>query len=186
MIIDSKRREKMLKSKKKLLKLKGKGTKLVYDSDGEAHQVYELEDEQAFKRKGDAETQRQRFLDKEGQRVKAADLADKQLAKEKKRVKVQKKKDREAALAEESEEDDGATVAERVPSEEADRPLRDLETDDGESRPEKRTRKWFEDEDEAEMKIGGKRIKRGMEPLVHRKVETLEDLEALASGLLDP
>ncbi|KAI9744990.1 MAG: U2 snRNP complex subunit msl1, partial [Chaenotheca gracillima] len=49
MVIDSKRREKLLKSKKKLLKLKGKGTKLVYDENGEAHPVYELENEDQFR-----------------------------------------------------------------------------------------------------------------------------------------
>ena len=42
LVLDSKRREKMLKSKKQLLKLKGAGQKLVFDDDGNAHQLYEL------------------------------------------------------------------------------------------------------------------------------------------------
>lgn len=40
LVLDSKRREKMLKSKKQLLKLKGAGQKLVFDDDGNAHQLY--------------------------------------------------------------------------------------------------------------------------------------------------
>ncbi|THX26605.1 P-loop containing nucleoside triphosphate hydrolase protein, partial [Aureobasidium pullulans] len=85
LIIDSKRREKLLKSKKKLLKFKESGQKLVFDDDGNAHQIYELEDEDAFKAKGTAEEQRQKFLEEEAQRVRESDLLDKALAKEKKR-----------------------------------------------------------------------------------------------------
>ena len=39
LVVDSKRREKLLKSKKKLLKFKGKGAKLVYDDEGNAHEL---------------------------------------------------------------------------------------------------------------------------------------------------
>jgi ATP-dependent RNA helicase DDX10/DBP4 len=96
-ILDSKRREKMLKSKKAVAKLKEKGTKLVFDDDGNAHQLYELEDEDDFKARGAAEDQRRQFVEEEAERVKRADLDDKALAKDKKRAKKEKRKDRERA-----------------------------------------------------------------------------------------
>ena len=40
LVVDSKRREKLLKSKKKLSKLRGKGSKLVFDDEGNAHELY--------------------------------------------------------------------------------------------------------------------------------------------------
>lgn len=91
-VIDSKRKEKLLKSKKKLLKLKEKGTKLVYDDDGNPHQIYELEDEDAFLNKGAPELQRAKFLEEEATRIKAADADDKILAKRKKQEKREKLK----------------------------------------------------------------------------------------------
>lgn len=62
LVVDSRRREKLLKSKKKLLKFKGKGTKLVYDDEGNAHELYEMEDEDAFKARGDAKEQQASFV----------------------------------------------------------------------------------------------------------------------------
>ncbi|POS84353.1 hypothetical protein EPUL_004036 [Erysiphe pulchra] len=91
-VIDSKRKEKLLKSKKKLLKLKEKGTKLVYDDDGNPHQIYELEDEDAFLKKGAPELQRAKFLEEEAVRIKAADVDDKILVKRKKQEKREKMK----------------------------------------------------------------------------------------------
>ena len=75
-ILDSKRREKLLKSKKKLLSLKGKGTKLVFDDEGNAHPLYEMGDEDEFKDAGAAEEQRKRFLEEEAAKVREADLED--------------------------------------------------------------------------------------------------------------
>jgi ATP-dependent RNA helicase DDX10/DBP4 len=96
-ILDSKRREKLLKSKKKLLKIKEKGSKLVFDDEGNAHQIYELEDEEAFRSRGLPEEQRRKFVHEEAERVKEADLTDKQLAREKRRLKKEKRKERERA-----------------------------------------------------------------------------------------
>ncbi|KAH7324655.1 P-loop containing nucleoside triphosphate hydrolase protein [Stachybotrys elegans] len=95
-IVDSKRREKALKSKKKMLKFKGNPTKMVFDEDGNAHAVYELQDEEDFKEAGPAEEQRQKFLESEAARVREADVDDKELARQRKREKREKRKAREA------------------------------------------------------------------------------------------
>ncbi|KAI9794463.1 MAG: ATP-dependent RNA helicase dbp4 [Peltula sp. TS41687] len=200
LVIDSKRREKLLKSKKKLLKLKGKGTKLVYDDDGNAHPVYELEDENQFRQRGDPESQRIRFLEEERNRVKAADLSDKQMAKEKKRERREKKKAREA------EGRDGEVRVELAPFEdEAEDGLEDMvverdipppEPDEGEEtvqRPRKRQKKWFEDDDEDDHDVQETNKRKNKESRrkgasvafdVHEEPETLEEWEAMASGLL--
>jgi ATP-dependent RNA helicase DDX10/DBP4 len=187
LVIDSKRREKMLKSKKKLLKLKEKGTKLVFDEDGVAHQMYELEDEDAFRKKGPAEVQRAKFLEEEAARVREADLDDKQLAKQKKREKREKRKAREAA---EKAGIDVDEAPELVPAEDegdpmallASLPLADGDAD-SEERPTKRPKKWFEDDSEDEKKKVAKKKRRVIE--AEDEPETLEDLEALAAGLLN-
>lgn len=111
LVLDSKRREKLLKSKKKLTKLKDKGQKLVFDDDGNAQQVYELENEEGFRAQGEAEEQRRKFLEKEAERAEKADVEDKALAKEKRRAKMQKRKEKEkeeraAANAPENSDDE--------------------------------------------------------------------------------
>jgi ATP-dependent RNA helicase DDX10/DBP4 len=93
--IDSNRREKLLKSKKKLAKLKDKGTKLVFDDDGVGHAVYELRDEDDFRREGHVDELREQFVATEALKTREADVADKALAKEKRREKRQKRKARE-------------------------------------------------------------------------------------------
>lgn len=179
-ILDSKRREKLLKSKKKLLKLKDKGTKLVFDDEGNAHQIYELENEDDFKAAGTAEEQRRRFLEEEAERVKQADLADKALAKDKKRAKKEKRKERERAEEDEEEEgaalDDGEDamanfIADAQDSDEEE----DEEPEEREEKPAKRPKKWFEEDGPAMKK---RKQQTEAEP------ETLEDLEALASRML--
>jgi ATP-dependent RNA helicase DDX10/DBP4 len=181
-IIDSKRREKLLKSKKKLLKFKGKGTKLLFDDEGNSHAVYELEGEDRFKERGPAESQRSKFVEEERERVKAADMVDKQLAKDKKRERKEKRKAREMA---EREAGEGIHVELGSP----DDGTFDTGVNAGgvtlrqsEKQPQKRAKKWFEDDLEGETghakKRGGRVIEAVGEP------ETLEDLEALASGLL--
>ena len=188
LVIDSKRREKLLKSKKKLLKLKGKGTKLVYDENGEAHPVHDLENEEDFKQRGDAESQRNQFLANEKERVRTADLTDKRLAKEKKRQKRERIKAREMAEHEDGESGDGRADLEPLDGDDAaiaGVPVMseglgaDDEDEDGPSR--KRPKKWFEDDSDDEKQEArhvGQSMQAPDEP------ETLEDLEALASGLL--
>jgi ATP-dependent RNA helicase DDX10/DBP4 len=186
LIIDSKRREKLLKSKKALTKLKDKGKKIVFDIDGVAHEIYELEDEEDFQRRGPAEIQRAKFVEEEAARVKQADIIDKQLVKDKKREKREKRKAREALDTEEMEDEAPDLVDDRDDEDPlallASLPLNDDE--DGEDRPAKRPKKWFEDDSDDEnheMKVAkrkGRVIEADDEP------ETLADLEALAAGLL--
>ncbi|CAG8934500.1 unnamed protein product [Penicillium salamii] len=168
LIIDSKRREKLLKSKKKLLKFKGKGTKLIYDDEGNAHEVYEMESEDAFKAKGDANTQREKFLEGETERTRQADIEDKEVMREKRREKKEKRKAREraeiAAEAEEEGDFQGLSHLPHVPFE--------IPGSDSESEPEPRPSKK-------------QRVSVDQEPSkAPKSIETLGDLEALASGLL--
>ena len=97
LLVDSKRREKLLKSKKKLLKFKESGKKLVYDEDGNAHEIYELEDEDKFISRGPADAQKLKFLQEEQQRLQTADAADKAAAKVRRKEKKAKRKLRERA-----------------------------------------------------------------------------------------
>ena len=181
LVIDSKRREKMLKSKKKLLKLKEKGTKLVFDEEGVPHHVYELDDEDGFRKQGPAEVQRARFLGEEAARVREADLDDKQLAKQKKREKREKRKAREAAEKAGVDDDEAPELVSLEDGEDPMELLRSLPlADEEEERPSKKPKKWFEDDSDDEKVAKKKRrvIEAEDEP------ETLEDLEALAAGLL--
>ena len=184
LVIDSKRREKLLKSKKLLVKLKDKGTKLKFDDDGVPHQIYELENEDDFQRRGPAALQRAQFVQEEAERVREADLDDKQLAKMKKREKREKRKAKEAGL-ETGEVDEDAP--ELIKADDGEDPLAllaslPLDKDFEDARPSKRPKKWFEDDSEDEWKTSerkGRAAKTADEP------ETLEDLEALAAELLD-
>ena len=189
--VDSKRKEKLLKSKKKLLKLKERGQKLVFDEEGKPHQIYELEDEDQFKQRGPADAQKAKFFEEEQARLQTADLADKQAAKAKRKEKRAKKKAREA---EEAANDDGGERRQvvLVPFEEDgsgaldNLDARDVlegdvsEVDEGSEPVKKRRKKWFEDDSDNEGK--SKRKRKGKVEV--QEPDTLEDLEAMASGLL--
>lgn len=84
--IDSNRKRRLLASKKKLLKYRPRSHKLVFDDEGNPHEVYEFEDEEKFKAKGPVERQRDEFLDKEVGRLKEREGEDKELEREKKRI----------------------------------------------------------------------------------------------------
>jgi len=178
--IDSKRKEKMLNSKKKLLKLKGKGTKLVFDDEGNSHQIYELEDENQFKQRGPADAQKTKFLEKEQEVLQAADLIDKQAAKAKKKEKREKRKARQAAEAgEDGEERQAVLIPHKGPDVEGEEG-EDISEQEMEEPGKKRPKKWFEDDSDDENKFRrNRRVTNAVE-----EPETLEDLEAVASGLL--
>ncbi|OAA38797.1 ATP-dependent RNA helicase DBP4 [Metarhizium rileyi] len=183
-VIDSKRREKALQSKTKMLKFRGNPTKLVFDDDGNSHEIYELQNEEDFKQAGPAEQQRRKFVDSESARVREADVDDKQLAKQKKREKKEKQRARERGELE------GGEAPMLVDTADAEDPLallRSLPTAGEESEvdepPNKKAKKWFEDDNDAEdTRRDGNR---GRVLQVAEEPETLEDLEALATGLLD-
>ncbi|KAM0562353.1 hypothetical protein ACHAPJ_002042 [Fusarium lateritium] len=190
-VVDSKRREKALKSKKKMLKFKGNSTKVVFDEDGNAHAIYELKDEEDFAGEGPADEQRRKFVEDETSRVREADVDDKALAKQKRREKREKRKAAERAerMGIVSDDDEAPMLHNADGGEDPLALLRSLPMGDDRSDsegerepPKKRAKKWFEDdsEDEAKKSKGkGRVIKVQDEP------ETLEDLEALATGLLD-
>ncbi|EAW06779.1 RNA-dependent ATPase HCA4 [Aspergillus clavatus NRRL 1] len=190
LVIDSKRREKLLKSKKKLLKFKGKGTKLVYDDEGNAHEVYELEDEDQFKARGDAKEQKAKFLEEEAERTRLADLEDKEIAKQKRREKKEKRKARERELLAEAEDEEETVV--QLPPYEGDHDMDGgfsaSEEEEEAARPSKKPKVKFAEPDESD---------KGSEPWYKKskrtddkggsqapQIQTLEDLESLASGLL--
>lgn len=192
LVIDSKRREKLLKSKKQLLKYKGKGTRLVYDDEGNAHELYEMEDEKDFQARGDAKEQQAKFLAEEGERTRQADVEDKEQAKQKKREKKEKRKARERELAEQEDgDDDGSSALPMVPFEIPEAGSSDDEEMDQEPEVQKRPSKKRvqfasgsdSEEDTNSRPKKSKKVdkKPAMEP---GKVQTLEDLESLASGLL--
>ncbi|CCH60840.1 hypothetical protein TBLA_0D03400 [Henningerozyma blattae CBS 6284] len=87
----SKRSQKKALSKKASLSSKGNATKMVFDDDGQAHPIYELEGEEEFINKGSAEDQKKEFLAKETEVMNEVDIEDKQVAKEKKQEKKRKR-----------------------------------------------------------------------------------------------
>ncbi|KAI6247871.1 ATP-dependent RNA helicase dbp4 [Erysiphe necator] len=184
--IDSKRKEKLLKSKKKLLKFKEKGTKLVYDDDGNPHQIYELEDEDAFHKKGAPELQRAKFLEEEASRIKVADVDDKILVKKKKKEKREKLK-ANRQLAENSEALKNLPIlthGEATDSENED-PLAFLASlpqnvDEVEERPSKRPKKQSKNSsnDEENNRVNDDNTQ------VNDNQESLENLEKIAAKLL--
>lgn len=95
LLVDSKRAEKRLQSKKKMLKYRDRGERLVFDEDGTARPIYELEDEDAFKQAGEVDVQRAKFVEKERQKVAEHDTEDKQRVKERRKEKKIKRKERE-------------------------------------------------------------------------------------------
>ncbi|KAG8628141.1 hypothetical protein KVT40_004014 [Elsinoe batatas] len=179
-VIDSKRKEKMLTSRKKLLKLKDKGTKLVFDDEGNAHPVYELDDGTRFRSEGTVDEQRRKFLEQESEKVRQADIDDKARAKAKRREKLRKRKERERADPD-GDSDAGEVQAVLANGEE---PIDLLASDDeagandgsdGEA-PHKKQKKWFQRDSDDESQTENLRMP--------EDVEDLEDLEAMASRLV--
>ncbi|EEH18417.1 ATP-dependent RNA helicase DBP4 [Paracoccidioides brasiliensis Pb03] len=194
LLIDSHRREKLLKSKKKLLKYKGKGSKLIFDDDGNPHEVYEMEDEDDFQKRGPADAQRTKFLELEAERTRLADIRDKEIAKQKKREKKEKRKERARAEREATEGGGGAVLApvdETTTRDRSAKASQDEHDSAGEEiHPSKKQKKWFqgssEDEDGKNLRRSSSRSKRRENADIDGPVEvqTLEDLESLAAELL--
>ncbi|KAJ5239048.1 ATP-dependent RNA helicase dbp4 [Penicillium chermesinum] len=167
LVIDSKRRQ---------------GTKLVYDDDGNAHEIYEMEDEEQFKARGDPNAQRERFVAQESARTREADIEDKELVRAKKREKKEKRRARERALAEEAQQESGEETGglPYVPFE--------IPGSASESEPERDAPR--QQEGPCLFCRRSQRVQRRRTSEEEQgkaappQIETLEDLEALASGLL--
>lgn len=183
LVIDSKRREKLLKSKKKLLKYKPKGAKLVYDDDGNPHEIYELEDEEQFRQRGNPDDQRSRFLELEAERTRLADIKDKEIAKQKKREKKEKKKEQARAEREGRELDQAPVLAPYEDDVEKGAPSKAYseESEAEGTRPSKKQRR-VSVEDAQDKRSATDKQGRPQKDL--GEVQTVEDLEAIASGLL--
>jgi ATP-dependent RNA helicase DDX10/DBP4 len=183
LIIDSNRREKLLQSKKKLTKLMDRGKRLVYDDEGNPHEVYELEDEAAFKAKGLPEVQRQKFIEAAREVVETADVEDKAAAKAKKKEKLRKRKERERGDA--AADDDAGVELEETGEDPLANFLADaqLSDDDEQEEQPKKEKKWFQSDSEDEEKSNKKKRRKAKQQVVEEP-ETLEDMEALAAGLL--
>ncbi|EDU40353.1 ATP-dependent RNA helicase DBP4 [Pyrenophora tritici-repentis Pt-1C-BFP] len=192
LVIDSNRREKLLQSKKKLTKLMDKGKKLIYDDEGNPHEVYKLEDEEQFRAKGLPEDQRQKFIEAAREVVETADVEDKATARAKRKEKLRKRKERERnELAGGDGNDAGVELSDpgedllanfRADAEYSDDDGEDEDVEGEQEEKPKKAKKWFESDSEDEEKTK----KRKKAKATHRveEPETLEDMEALAAGLL--
>ena len=189
--IDSKRKAKLVKSKKALLKLKPKGKKLVFDDSGAAHEIYELEPESQFQAQGPADSQKAKFLAAEQERLQNADVADKQAARAKRKEKRERRNaaDKGEPRGEtrvvliprnEGEDEADAFGEEGVSADELERAREIDRENEREHEPAKikRRKKWFEDD--AGDETGSKRRAQN----IMQEPETAEDLEAIAAGLL--
>jgi ATP-dependent RNA helicase DDX10/DBP4 len=196
LLIDSKRREKLLKSKKKLLKYKGHGSHLHFDDDGtNPREAAFYEREEEFMKRGLPEAQREAFLKEERERAREADLADKEVARGKRRERKEKRKVREK---EREVDAGGERMAVLVPvEEEAEKGEPSAATFiNGKEKKMKRQKKWFEDasssgeEDDDELAGGTSNMKMKRRKMSKRAADaeqepqTMEELEAIAQGLL--
>lgn len=171
----SKRQQKKALSKKLSAKTKGNPTKLVFDDEGNPHAIYELGGEEDFLKAGSAEVQKKEFIDKESEAMKAVDVEDKQVARDKR---LEKKRRRQERMREQLEDDTEAVqvVVGEEPdgNSESDQPDLDGDMQDSEDeRPAKRSR-WFDKDEEKDTN----------NVLEVENPETLEDLEALSAKLL--
>lgn len=197
--IDSKRREKLLKSKKKLLKFKGHGSHLHFDEEAQPYEKEYYEREEEFAKRAPAEVQREAFLREEAERTREADAEDKVMVKAKRREKREKKKARGREGDGDGDGAAGGRVAYLVSPSASEFP----EIEDGYHSEEaaatpktkqKRPKKWFEDlssDDDANAAplVHGKKKKASRwdrKPQNQREEQpaTLEDLEAMAEDLL--
>ncbi|KIK84532.1 hypothetical protein PAXRUDRAFT_152885 [Paxillus rubicundulus Ve08.2h10] len=141
----SRRKLKLSKTKRMLAKYGQLGHKLIFDDEGNPHEVYEMVDPEEFYKDGVASVKEagRVFVEGEKGKLKHADVVDKEEAKEKKKEKKRKRKEREkgvdfdreevqAVVASASDHEDGYVTPDfDVPSE---------EESDVDPRPSKRTK----------------------------------------------
>ena len=164
LVIDSKRREKLLKSRKKLLKFKERGKKLVYDEAGAPHEIYEFEGEDRLEARGPLNGQKIAFVGQELQRLQAVDPRDKAAAKAKRQERRERKKAR-ARAAQKGEDVAGVTLAPyEDDSDDGNQPTR---SDSSSNKPRKARHDMHHRQSEEEPTF-----------------DSLADLETTATGLL--
>ena len=98
----SKRKLKLSRTKRMVVKHGHLNHKLVFDDEGNPHEIYEMVNPDEFYKHGaDAVKEAGRtFVEGEKGKLKSADIADKQEAKEKKREKKRRRKERERGVSE--------------------------------------------------------------------------------------
>ncbi|KAL4072192.1 DEAD-domain-containing protein [Scleroderma citrinum] len=108
----SKRKLKLSRTKRMVAKYGQLGQKLIFDDDGNAHEVYEMVDPQEFYKHGvdSVKEAGRKFAEGEQGNMKEADVLDKRIAKDKKQEKKRKRKEREKGPRDEAEMD-GPIVA---------------------------------------------------------------------------
>ncbi|KAG0270551.1 ATP-dependent RNA helicase dbp4 [Actinomortierella ambigua] len=180
----SKRKQKM--SKLEQTRNKGQGHKLVFDEEGGAHELYELEEEADFLAKGDAKEQQRAFLAKEQQIMAREDVTDRAISKEKLREKKlqRKMRDREMEGGHSDEEtvvtfgnpDDSEDGGHSAPSGDEDHSMDEAESGDEES---SKKRGWWQDKADAQEAKKKRKVVEVDEP------QTLAEQEELALRLLN-
>lgn len=178
----SKRAAKRALSKKQSLNEKGNPTKLLFDDEGKPHQLYEFEDEEDFRKAGDALKQKEEFIGKESEVMKERDVDDKEMARQKR---LEKKRKRQEAERRAEEDDYSSGEEEPVvylgpPSGDLDRDLEQSGSESETDEPPAKKAKWFQNN-----KIGGDEDHdREDNVLEIEEPETIEDLEALTARLI--
>lgn len=177
-INSSKRASKLALSKKKTAMKQSKGTKMVFDDDGEMHPAYELDNEDDFKAE-DPEIQKTQFLDVEKERMLEQDEIDKGVAKEKKQEKKRRRKEIERAMEEgySSYDDDDDDKNDNQDVIDIDR---DMYASDNESdnEPDQKKPKWFQtDKYKSRDQVD--------DVIEIEQPDTIDDLEALTEKLLN-
>ncbi|KAH7912865.1 DEAD-domain-containing protein [Hygrophoropsis aurantiaca] len=167
----SKRKLKLSKTKRAIAKFGQLGHKLVFDDEGNPHEIYEMVDPKAFYERGleGAKAAGKEFVEGEKGKLREADVRDKMEAKEKKREKKRKRKEREKGL--DGADDGGGGIAAITP----------LSDDDGYVSPE------FDlsSESESEAEMAPPPPKRNKSASGSRKhAPDLQDEEELALQLL--
>ncbi|KAG2359891.1 DEAD-domain-containing protein [Suillus spraguei] len=166
----SKRKLKLSRTKRAVAKYGQLGHKLIFDDEGNPHEIYEMVDPAEFYKGGleGAKEAGKAFVEGEKDKLKGADVVDKMEAKDKKREKKRKRKDRENGV--DCDDAHGGAIAELAPVDE-----------DGYISPE------FDlpSEDDAPDTLSLPPLKRSKHsPSANRDSNGLEDEEELALRLL--
>ena len=181
LVLDSNRRLRLLESKAKLAKRAGgHGEHLHFSSDSDKEEPYKkhyYQKEAEFKKQGTAEEQRQKFVEDERRKAKAGDEIDRKVAKQKKREKKERRKEREKEDLETGSGDKDGGV-QLIPYEGND------QQEAPEVKPQKQ-KKWFQDAStDEDDRTSRPKISKKQKHVDVEEPQTLEDLEAMASGLL--
>ncbi|GMM30054.1 RNA-dependent ATPase [Martiniozyma asiatica (nom. inval.)] len=177
----SKRAMKAALSKKRTALKLSKGSKFVFDDDGEARPAYELDNEEDFLAE-DANVQKEEFLNTEKEKMAIYDEVDKGVAKEKRQEKKRRRKELERI-----ENGDYSDASDEEPvyilggdNEDDNVDLdRDLEDSSDEEPERKKQKKWFESDKYKQREATDDGIIEIEQP------ETIDDLEALTEKLLN-